>query len=159
MVWCIFQGGDQSYPTYLPPTPAPFVPVAGRSELGAVSPTSNAGAFVELHPNLRCTVTTGPSGVAEVMILIQGGYMTVTATDDFSIATNVDGGGWILCGGFPFNAINVIQNFVGHHVHTGLTPGSHTFGVGWASTGGGTLNLPGLARGPCQHSANIVLPR
>jgi hypothetical protein len=27
MVWCIFQGGDQSYPTYLPPAPSP--PIGG----------------------------------------------------------------------------------------------------------------------------------
>jgi hypothetical protein len=108
---------------------------------------------------MRCAVTTGPSGVAEVMISIQGVYTTVAGATDISIGTSVDGGAWTLIGGHPFTAVSVLMNIFCHHVYTGLTPGPHTFWAGWANTGGGTMNLNGAGRGPCAHSANIVLPR
>jgi len=108
--------------------------------------TTSSASAVELDTTLRTTVNVGRSGIVDVEIVLSGVYATGTAGDVY-VATQVDSGGWINCGAFPYQSLNIPIVAIGRHRYTGLTPGSHTFYVGWASVGGGTLNLSASSRG------------
>jgi len=186
MVWCIFQGGDPAFPAYLGSPneipdaglpqggtvgqvltknsaanyaaswQTPFAGLSGgRAQLGAVTVT-NSGGWAEIHANVRMTVTVGPSGVVDVFYQAQDVY--ASAGIDCTIGGNVDGGGWNAVAGHGFNAANTVMNIFGVRQWTGLTPGPHTFSMGWAPTGAGTLTISS-ARGPGAGTATVCFPR
>lgn len=123
---------------------ASTLPVYAQSRVsGAANLSSNSSTPVEISSSLRVTVVVPASGK---VVIFQNIVVSITnGSNDIVLSVQVDGtGAWTTTGAMNSNNSNEKYEIPGQVVLTGLTPGSHTFYMGWNQAGGGTMNCRAL---------------